>query len=100
MGELLKCRSCGKEFDPDAKRKLIKAGYRDQCAECSAVSGDHQRKFLGRPGATAKGANITIFRTSLDFVRHVLRLENKRGRTANLDFKSVVRESGKEDELK
>jgi len=98
--EILTCRTCGKEFDLDAKRKIIKAGYRDQCASCSTASGDHRQKYLGRPGATNKGSNISIFRTSLDFVRHVLRLENRRGRTANLDFKSVVKASEKEDELK
>ena len=100
MVEILTCRTCGKEFDLDAKRKIIRAGFRDQCAECSAASGDHATKYLGRPGATNKGANITIFRTGLAFVRHVLRIENRRGRTANLDFSSVVKASEKEDDLK
>jgi len=100
MNELLICRTCGKEFDPNAKRKIIRAGYRDQCAKCSAASGDHTTKYLGRQGATNKSANITIFRRSLGFVKSVLRLENRRGRTANLDFRSIIKASEKEDELK
>jgi hypothetical protein len=94
------CRDCGQEFSLREKRTLYKGGYINQCAKCSASGRDANKKYLGRPGATNKGANISIFRSNLDFVRQVLKLESRRGPTANLDLSSAVNASAKEDELK
>jgi hypothetical protein len=94
---LLVCRSCGKKFDPD--KKIIKAGYRDQCSTCSARSGDINQKYLGRPGATNKSADITIFRTNLATVRGTLRRESSIGRNANIDLSSAVNASAKVNDL-
>jgi predicted nucleic acid-binding Zn ribbon protein len=78
--QLTVCRDCGEEFDPRGK---IKRGYIDQCNQCSA--GDVP-KYLGRPGATAKGANIEIFRTNLKSVGAVINKERASGFSASLSF--------------
>ena len=94
------CRDCGKEFDPEHKKTICKAGYINQCAQCSVKSNDGNIKYVGRPGATLKGANIEIFRENLGFVKQVIKGENARGFTANLQFSSPITQSEKEDELK
>jgi hypothetical protein len=96
---LILCRNCGVEFDLEKKRKIIKAGYIDQCASCSARTGDINQKYLGRPGATNKSADITIFRTDLATVRGTLRRESAIGRNANIDLSSVVNASAKVNDL-
>ena len=98
--DLRVCRDCGQEFSLREKRTLYKGGYINQCARCAAPGRDAHRKYLGRSGATNKGANITIFKSNLDFVRQVLKLESRRGPTANLNLSSAVNKSAKEDELK
>ncbi len=92
------CRDCGLEFNP--KGKIYKGGFVDQCNECSRKTGDAEKRYLGRPGATNKGANITIFRTDLKFVKSVLRREGRIGYNANLGLNSSISQSAKEDELK
>jgi hypothetical protein len=87
---MVTCRDCGKEFDPDIKKKSYKGGYFNQCLVCSIGSGDADQKYLGRPGATAKGANIEIFRTHLEMVRSVIKQEGRVGFTANLGLNSLV----------
>jgi hypothetical protein len=93
------CRDCGREFDTENKKTICKAGYINQCAVCSLKSGDNQNKYLGKPGATLKGANIEIFRENLGFVRQVIKGENMRGPTANLNFSSPVNQSAKKDDM-
>jgi hypothetical protein len=82
------CRDCGRSFDPDVKARTHKGGYRNQCLSCSVASGDADQKYLGRPGATAKGANIEIFRTNLETVKAVIQQEGRVGFTANLGLGS------------
>ena len=96
---LIVCRNCGIEFDPEKKRRIIKAGYINQCASCSASTGDINQKYLGRPGATNKSADITIFRTNLATVRGTLRRESAIGRNANIDLSSAVNASAKVNDL-
>jgi hypothetical protein len=84
------CRDCGHEFDTQAKKTLTRAGFIDQCAKCSVKSGDNDLKYLGRPGATLKGANIEIFRENLATIKQVIKGENARGFTANLSLGSPV----------
>lgn len=80
MTKLIKCRDCGEKFDP---HKKVKRGYIDQCNKCSKKDIE---KYLGRPGATSKGANIEIFRTNLKFVRSILNKERGTGFGASLIF--------------
>jgi hypothetical protein len=96
---LLVCRSCGIKFDPVKKKLIIRAGYVNQCASCSARTGDVNQKYLGRPGASNKSADITIFRTDLAAVRGTLRRESAIGRNANIDLSSAVNASAKKDDL-
>ena len=96
---VIPCRSCGKEFDPIEKRKVIRAGFYNQCAACSARSMDINIKYLGRPGATNKGADIHIFRTDLVNVRGILKRESAIGRNANINLSSAVNASKKTNEL-
>ena len=93
------CRDCGVTFSVKEKKTLYKGGYINQCASCSASTKDAEQKYVGSHGATNKGPNIHIHKTNLQFVRQVLRLENSRGRTANLNFKSVINQSAKEEDL-
>jgi hypothetical protein len=93
------CRDCGLEFDPDHKRTICKSGYIDQCAKCSVGSMDADIKYVGRPGATLKGANIEIFRENLGFVKQVIKGENSRGFTANLSLGSPVTQSAKINDI-
>jgi hypothetical protein len=93
------CRDCEREFDTEHKKTITRAGYINQCAECSVKSGDIGVKYLGRPGATLKGANIEIFRENLNWVRGVIKGENARGFTANISLGSPVNQSEKQDEL-
>ena len=93
------CRDCGVDFDPAKKKLIIKAGYVNQCARCSARTGDINQKYLGRPGATNKSADITIFRTNLAAVRGTLKRESTIGRNANIDLSSVSNASAKQDDL-
>jgi hypothetical protein len=53
-------------------------------------SGDANQKYLGRQGATNKGANIEIFRGDLPFIKKVLDRENRIGFTANLYLPSAA----------
>jgi len=96
---LIRCRSCNKLFDPEQKRRLIKAGYINQCATCSARTGDINQKFLGRPGSSNKSASINIFRTNLGAVRKILGRESSIGRNANIDLSSAVNASAKLNDL-
>lgn len=95
----IKCRTCGKEFDPKTKRKM-RGGFIDQCVKCSKE--DRSEMYLGRPGATNKGANIEIYRKDLKFVKSVLNAEKARGPTANLIISNpanqLVRDGKKEEE--
>ena len=79
---LVKCRTCGKRFNP--KEKKVKAGYINQCRDCSIASGDLNRKYLGRSGAVHKGANIEIFRKDLKRVKAWLNREKGAGMSPNL----------------
>jgi DNA-directed RNA polymerase subunit RPC12/RpoP len=85
---LITCRTCGREFDPIAKRKLYRGGYYNQCASCSRKSGDAERKYLGRPGAINKSGNITIFRNNLETIRAQITYENRVGRNPNIRLNS------------
>lgn len=96
---LIRCRDCGKKFDPAKKRLIIKAGYVNQCAQCSARTGDVNQKYLGRPGSLNKSASINIFRTDLATVRNTLRRESAIGRNANIDLSSAVNASAKKNDL-
>jgi len=87
------CRDCGREFSLAAKRTICKAGYVDECAKCSVRSRDADIKYLGKPGATLKGANIEIFRENLPWVKAVIKGENARGFTANISLGSPVNQS-------
>ena len=91
------CRDCGLEFDTEHKKTITRAGYIDECAKCSVKSKDNNIKYVGRPGATLKGANIEIFRENLSWVKAVIKGENSRGFTANLKFGSIVTASEKTD---
>ena len=93
------CRDCGKEFDLEAKRTMVKAGFVDQCAQCSVRSKDNNIRYLGKPGLTNKDSSIEIFRENLSWVKAVIKGENSRGFTANLNFGSIVTASEKTDEL-
>lgn len=81
----MKCRDCGKVFDAEAKRRLCKIGYYNQCTQCARKAGDVER-FVGRPGLTNKDSSIEIFRTNLEFVRAQIRRETAIGFGANLCF--------------
>ena len=87
MPQLIRCRTCGKEFDPSFKRK-IRGGYFNECIECS--SEDRKTMYVGRPGATHKGSNIEIFRENLETVRTQIKRESAVGFTANLGLSSQV----------
>jgi len=99
MAKLVVCRSCGKRFDPDIKKK-VRGGYVDQCAPCA--TDDRKGMYLGRLGGPNKGASVEIFRENLAFVRQVLNAEKNRGPTANLIISNVaneqIRQAKKEEE--
>lgn len=78
------CRDCGKKF----RHKNYKGGYIDQCDACSRLTGDAEQKYLGRPGAVSKSANIEIFRNNLALARTVINRERACGFTANLGLSS------------
>lgn len=97
---MIECRTCGREFDPDTKRRQLKAGYWDQCLRCSLNSRDNSKKYLGRPGATSKGANIEIFRADLATARAYINRERSAGPHPSLPFKTTgeMKFSGEMDE--
>ena len=99
MEDWKECRTCGERFSVRQKKSLYKGGFIDQCAKCSASTKDADQKYLGTHEGSAKGNSPVIHRTNLKFVRHVLKVQNRRGRTANLDFNSVVNASAKDDDL-
>ena len=84
MEDLIRCRTCGKEFDPRTKRKM-RGGFIDQCIKCS--KGD-VAMYLGRPGKSNKGGDIEIFRENLKFVKSILTKEKGAGFNANLIISS------------
>ncbi len=87
------CRNCGVEFF----KKQYKIGYIDQCETCSRQrSKDIHIKYVGRPGATLKGANIEIFRTDLENTRRMIRRENAIGMTANIPISSAAQVAAQE----
>lgn len=83
--KMIKCRDCGKRFDPESKRRQVKQGYYNQCLTCSLSTKDVPR-YLGRQGLTNKDGSITIFRENLDFVKKVLKRECGAGFNANLSL--------------
>ena len=85
--ELVECRTCGKLFDPNAKKQL-KGGYIDECPKCGW--NDRQAMYLGRAGGPHKSANIEIYRDNLAFYRAVLRREAGAGMNPNLGIASTV----------
>jgi hypothetical protein len=92
------CRTCGDDFDTEHKKTLTRSGFIDECAKCSVRSKDASVKYLGKQGATHKGANIEIFRENLAWVKNVIKGENARGFTANISLGSPVNQSiDKED---
>jgi len=91
------CRDCGKEFDPEHKKTICKAGYINQCAKCSVKSKDVDIKYLGKQGLSNKDASIEIFRENLGFVKQVIRGENARGFTANISLGSPVSQCVNQD---
>jgi len=93
--ELKTCRTCGREFDSETKKKM-RGGFVDQCVRCS--KGDVEM-YLGRPGASNKGGDIIIFRENLKFVKSILNREKASGFNANLILsspKSVLPEDREE----
>jgi len=93
LSKLIKCMSCGESFDPKGK---MRGGYYNQCNTCSEE--DRDTMYLGRPGKTSKGANIEIFRENLEFYKEVLKVEGKRGPTANLIIGNVANEMVRQGE--
>jgi len=93
------CRTCGEEFSVTRKKSLYKGGYIDQCAGCSAKSKDADLKYLGTHEGSAKGNSPVIHKSNLRFIRHVLKVQNRRGRTANLDLRSAVNISAEDETL-
>lgn len=83
ISKLIKCRDCGKQFDPKEKIRVVRQGYYNQCVECSLKMKDVPR-YLGRQGLTNKDGSIEIFRDNLNFVSKVLKRETSAGYGANL----------------
>jgi len=77
----MKCRTCGKEFDPRIK-KTMRGGFYDQCVKCSTK--DRKAMYLGRMGE--KCESMEVFRKNLPFVRTQLKLEAARGPHPNLNI--------------
>ena len=95
----MKCRTCGKEFDPRFKKK-IRGGFIDQCIKCSTE--DRQKMYLGRMGE--KCETMEVHRKNLPFVRTQLKLEAGRGPHPNINLSNpanrLVRDSIEEEENK
>ena len=90
----MECRTCGREFDPKLKRTL-RGGYADECTRCGRK--DRKQMYLGRPGATNKGANIEIFRTNLRFVQAQLNREKGAGMAPNIGISHPAAKRGFDD---
>ena len=83
------CRTCDEEFDPKSKPRRSK-GFIDECCVCGNINGGEVERFLGRPGATHKGANIEIFRDNLNYYANALRRESACGMAPNLGVASTT----------
>jgi hypothetical protein len=88
-----KCRDCGDWFDPEKKRTITKAGYIDQCVDCSVASDDDKFRYVGLTGRSPKGGDIFVVRTNTEAMRMSLKRANACGFTANLTVGNVIRES-------
>ena len=83
------CRTCGEEFNPKTKTRRSQ-GFINECLICGRKNENEVQRFLGRPGATHKGANIEIFRDNLKYYATALRRESACGFGPNLGIASPV----------
>jgi len=78
----VKCRECGREFDP---KKKSRGGYIYQCDNCATEKVD---KYVGRVGE--KCITFEIFRENIPYWKSHLERESRVGFSPNLPVNNPV----------
>lgn len=89
----VRCRDCGLWFDPQKKKTFVKAGYINQCVNCTINSGDAKDKYCGVHGRSNKGGDIFVVRNNPEEMRRSLKRANAVGFNANLPVGNIIQAS-------